>query len=161
MWQDLSNWLANTPFSLAIQTTTWAIPAIQTVHILGISVVLSSVLMMNMRLLNVAWRDTAPSVVAARFVKPVWIALVVLLLTGASLVIAEPGRSLTNPMFISKMSMLVLAIIATLIMQKNVLRVPASWDLLRPPAGARITAAVALLLWVSISVCGRLIAYLD
>lgn len=159
MWRTFTDWLASTPLSLAIQAANWAIPSIQTIHILAIAVVLSSMLMLNLRLLNIAWRGEAVSALVARFVRPVWLAVVVLLVTGALLIIAEPGRSLTNLVFLTKMSMLVCAIALTLFVQSAVRRRPVVWDAPRPHLGARVTAVLSLILWLSISVAGRLIAY--
>lgn len=36
---ELSKWLAATPLSHTIQTTSWIIPTIQIIHILGVAVV--------------------------------------------------------------------------------------------------------------------------
>ena len=40
---NFCSWLDQTPLSQAIQSTPWVIPAVQTVHILAIAAVMSSV----------------------------------------------------------------------------------------------------------------------
>jgi len=51
-------WLASTPPSVFIQEhNAWAIPAIQSVHIVGIALVMGSVLMIDLRILGLAWTD--------------------------------------------------------------------------------------------------------
>jgi hypothetical protein len=51
-------WLASTPPSTFIQEhNAWAIPAIQSIHIVGIALVMGSVLMIDLRILGLAWTD--------------------------------------------------------------------------------------------------------
>ena len=47
------SWLEQTPLSQAIQSAGWVVPTVQTIHILAIAAVLSSVLMLDLRLLGV------------------------------------------------------------------------------------------------------------
>src|SRR5579884_3060591 len=102
--RSFSDWLAATPVSLFIQTTDWIIPTVQTVHILCIAVVISAALMVHLHTLGLAMRSQASVVLTRRFLPWTWGALLLLLLTGAILVVAEPGRSLPNPVFQLKMS---------------------------------------------------------
>ena len=53
----LSDWLASTSLSLTIQNVTWIIPAVQTIHILCVAAVFSSVLMVDLRLLGITQRS--------------------------------------------------------------------------------------------------------
>ena len=66
MIQSFCTWLGNTPLSMAIQDRYWVIPMVQTVHILAISVVMASMVMLDLRLLRVLGRsqsipDVAPA----------------------------------------------------------------------------------------------------
>jgi hypothetical protein len=88
--------------------------------------------------------------------------LIVLLLSGSTLIVGEPGRSLQNPAFIAKMSMLVAVILLTLSFQSGLKRDPRYWE--SSPgrrAGGRLIAAVSLVLWVGIVFAGRWIAYIN
>lgn len=155
-----SDWLARTPVSLLIQTTDWAIPAVQTVHILCIGVVISAALMIHLRSLGLAMKGHTGGALAARFLPWVWWALVILLLSGAMLITAEPGRSLTNRVFQLKMLLLILAISLTLLYQQPLRKDPVYWE--KTPArraNAGIIAILSLILWTSIVFAGRWIAY--
>src|SRR6266851_2483386 len=56
--EQLADWLSTTFMSVFIKTHNgWAIPTIQFIHIVGVSVVLGSVLMINLRLLGWAGMD--------------------------------------------------------------------------------------------------------
>lgn len=152
--------LAATPVSEAIQATEWVIPAVQTAHIVLVGALLSSVLMVNLRLLGVTAGSRPVAAVAARFLPVVWYCLPVLLATGATLIIAEPSRSLENPVFLLKMVLLMLAAVVTLGCQIPLRRDPRFWD--RSSARRRLAAAVVCLslpLWIAIVCAGRWIAY--
>ena len=156
----LAEWLANTPLSLQIQTVSWVVPLVQTVHILAIAVVLSSVGMITLRILGLAGRRTTIVDTARRYVPWIWGALVVLLMTGALLVIGEPGRSLTNITFQWKMGLLVLGILIVAAFRTTVVRSAPFWELgpAHRPA-ARILAVSVVALFMAIAVLGRWIAY--
>jgi hypothetical protein len=161
MLSELSNWLESTSFSQLVQTTAWAIPLIQTIHILALSVVLASVFMIDLRLLNFAWRSQPIVVLSERFLPPVWNGVIVLLMTGVVLIIAEPGRTLLNPVFYFKMCTLICVLLVTLYFRSSLRRNAAAWDRLPPKPGARVLAVASLLMWVAITFAGRLIAYSD
>jgi hypothetical protein len=155
-------WLSSTPFSQLLQNVGWIIPAVQSVHIVGIAVVMGSVGLIDLRLLGVAGRSQSISDLTSRLLPTVWITLGVLFVTGGLLAIAEPIRSLTNPAFQAKMLMLLCVGSLTFFFQKMVRGDVAFWEL--SPARrttAKMTAVVSLLLWVGIVFAGRWIAYMD
>src|SRR5271170_5986503 len=160
MLQIFSKWLGATAASAVIQNVSWIIPLVQTIHILAIAIVLSSVAMLDLRLLGLAGKRVTISGMAERFLPWIWGALVVLALTGIILITGEPDRSLLNPAFQIKMALVVAAIVVTLIFQHTVRRNAAFRDL--SPArrrSARLTALISLAIWLAIAICGRLIAY--
>src|SRR3954468_18730210 len=100
---NFCSWLEQTPFSQTIQSTGWIVPAVQTVHILAIAAVMSSVLMLDLRLLGLAGGDQPIARVRQRFRPVIWWVLPLLLATGALMIVGEPARSLANPVFQLKM----------------------------------------------------------
>ena len=103
MIANFCNWLANTSFSALIQNTEWIIPAVQTVHILAISVVMTSIVMLDLRLLGVFARTQTIDDMSERFLPWIWVAVVVLACSGALLITGEPARELQSDMFWIKM----------------------------------------------------------
>jgi hypothetical protein len=155
-----SVWLEATPLSLFIQTTTWIIPTVQTIHILSIAIVISAVLMVHLHTLGVAMRNQSGAQLAHRFLPWLWTAFLVLLLTGTILVIGEPGRSLPNAVFQLKMGLVIGAIVLTLFYQQPLRKDSGYWDKSRSRRASAITIAVAsLCVWVGIVFAGRWIAY--
>lgn len=161
MLQHFAHWLSSTPISTFIQNVLWIIPAVQTVHILAIAVVLSSVAMIDLRIFGLAGRRATLAETADRYAPWIWWGLLVLAVTGVTLVTGEPVRSLTNPAFQLKMAMLALAVAVTIAFQLSVRRNAGVWDISPRVAGPIRAAALAtLLLWFAIAVAGRWIAYM-
>jgi hypothetical protein len=162
-WLDpFCSWLAATPLSLTIQTVEWIIPAVQTIHILAVSAVVASALMLDLRLIGVGSRDQPVAAIAKRFLPFIWWPLPILLLTGAALIVAEPSRSLENPVFVLKMALLLTAVGITLACQIPLGKDAAFWELsVRRRWMARLIAVVSLPLWIGIVFAGRWIAYVQ
>ncbi|MDE3168649.1 MAG: hypothetical protein KGL75_00790 [Acidobacteriota bacterium] len=156
MLPNFCNWLSNTPISLKIQTVLWIIPAVQTVHILCIAIVISTMAMLDLRLAGLTGRSQSVSTAVSRWVPWVWGTLPVMLLTGCILIIGEPTRELMNPYFRAKMAMLAIVVAITLFVHlRN--KDAAYWE--ARASTAKLAGCVSLLLWVGIIAAGRWIAY--
>jgi hypothetical protein len=152
--------LSASALSQSIQSTDWVIPTVQTVHILAVAAVMSSILMFNLRLIGVRARNESVASVASRFLPVVWYGLPTLLATGAILIIAEPARALQNPVFILKMTLVLLAVGLTLVSQMPLRKDQGFWDVsLSHRRLARLVACLSLPIWVAIVFAGRWIAY--
>jgi len=155
-------WLAATPLSQTVQTVEWIIPTVQTVHILAVASVVTSMLMIDLRLLGVGALDLTIAATAGRFLPFVWWPLPVLLATGAALIVGEPARALENPVFLLKMGLLIAAAGITLACQIPLRRDAGYWD--RDAGRRRMAALIAIAslpLWVAIVFAGRWIAYVQ
>lgn len=160
-WLDhFCSWLEQTAVSQTIQTAGWIIPTVQSIHILSISLLVASALMIDLRLLGFVGLDQSLKRVSARFLPFIWWTLPVLLATGSIMIIGEPARSLENPVFALKMCLLVGAVIVTGVYQLW-LHDEAAFAGLRANsrAAAWPVAIVSLLLWGGIIFAGRWIAY--
>ena len=155
-----SKWLAATSLSHTIQTTTWIIPSLQTIHILSVATVFSAAILVDLRIWRLLERDEPLPDVARRFLPTIWPVLLILLVTGSLLIIGEPRRSLVNSTFYVKMALLAVAIMLTAWLQRSILSSPGLWDgnRARRIAG-RLAAAVSILVWCGILFAGRWIAY--
>ena len=142
---------------MLIQDTSWVIPGVQTIHILAISVVMASAVMIDLRLLGAFSRTQSVHDVSQRFVPWIWVAVGVLALSGGLLIIGEPGRELLNQVFWLKMTLLVCALSVTGVFQYVADHALGFWERRRGAASA--LAIASLLLWVGILAAGRWIAY--
>src|SRR5690348_10552907 len=126
--QEVVDWISGTQANVWIRGNyAWLIPGLQCIHIAAVGVVISSVLLMTLRLLGVIGGGESKDAFTRRYLPWVWRALAVLFLSGAVLIYGEPERDLTNAVFWSKMSLIVCAVILTLIMEKPILRDPGYW----------------------------------
>jgi hypothetical protein len=152
--------LAATPASQTIKSVAWIIPTLQTVHILAVATVMSSVLLIDLRLLGVGARERTLAWIGHRFLPYVWWSLPVLFATGATLIVAEPARTLKSPVFLVKMGLLILAAGVTWLCHMPLRRDAQDWE--RSVSlrwAARCIAIASLSLWVGIVFAGRWIAY--
>ena len=157
---EICRWIDQTALSQSIQAAGWVVPTVQTIHILAIAVVASSALMIDLRLIGVFWANRPMKDVTARFLPLVWWPLLVLLATGMIMIIAEPSRSLKNPAFQLKMTLLIAALEELKQPGHDQRRNAAFGDLNTGPRVAATTIAVAsIVLWSSIIFSGRWIAY--
>jgi len=158
--QEFCKWLAATPISQAIRTAGWIIPSLQTIHILGVAVLFSSAILVDLRFWRLLQRDVPLPDVGRRFLPAIWPVLLVLLATGSVLIVAEPARSLLNTSFYLKMTLLVVAVILTAVLQWSLSTAPQFWEKNRwRRAAGQIAATASILVWCGILFAGRWIAY--
>jgi cytochrome bd-type quinol oxidase subunit 2 len=153
---QFSDWLSSTPFSQLIQITSWAIPAIQTVHLLSLALLFACALVFSLRIAGRGLASEPLPQLAARFTRGIWWLLLLLLMTGALLIVAEPGRTITNPVFYAKMVMLAVVVVITLWLSAVARR-----QFERPSGIHMVMAAVSMVLWIGIIFAGRFIAYIE
>jgi hypothetical protein len=156
-WAD---WLSATALSQWLQAHPWIVPTSQSIHILMISVVFGCAVLINLRLLGVSATGRPLSTLVRNLVPWMYLALLVLLITGTVQTVTEPVRQFVTPAFWWKMTMIVVVVVITQRFATAVRRNPARWDArdTRPRIGALI-ALVSLALWIGIIYCGRFIAY--
>jgi hypothetical protein len=155
-------WLRRTDVSVAIQSHVWVVPTIQSVHILSIGAVTISALSITLRLFGRGFEDGSTGDVSRAFSVVIGCTLPVLLLSGALMIIAEPVRSLGNPVFLLKMVLLLVAASSTLGFQWSIAKDPSFWDVsARRRWLGRLWTLTSLALWAAITFAGRWIDYVD
>jgi hypothetical protein len=159
--KDFAVWLSTSSLSVLLQRNeSWVIPAIQSIHIMGIGVVLACVLMMTLRVLGAAGSDRTVLQTQRRFGPWLTGALLVLLVTGLVLIVAEPERELLAFSFWLKMALVACGASLSWWFQRSVRRNEQAWENLLPHRTlVRVLAAAALLIWIAIIFLGRFIAY--
>ena len=152
---ELAAWLASLPIGRALRQISWLVPWLQIVHILANGIILSAVVMIDMRIWGIS-RSQASIAMARRFQPWIWVGLVVLTVSGIALILYGPRRVLTDITFQVKMWMMGLAIAATLALLLA-LR-PGRAALQGDPGGhklASLLGTLTLVLWVGVTLAGR------
>jgi hypothetical protein len=153
-------WLEHTPFALSISESTWLFPLIEGSHILALPLSVGMIVLFDLRLLGLAFRDAAASLIMKAVVRWSTIGFGVMFTTGVLLFIAQAGKAYGNTFFRAKLVFLLVLGINAVVYQLIFYPRMAQWDLAsRTPAGARLCAVLSLIVWFGVIVCGRTMAY--
>jgi uncharacterized membrane protein YgdD (TMEM256/DUF423 family) len=154
-------WLSTTSPSVFLQQhNSWAIPTIQSIHIVGIAMVMGSVLLIDLRILGWAGADQTLRQTERRFGPWLTGSLWLLLATGILMVIGEPVRELVTFSFWLKMALVAVGALVAVVFQRTLRRHERRWEetLVHSPSIKALTI-LTFLIWAAIIVLGRLIAY--
>ena len=161
MWfVSLLQRLHDTGFSTTLRESVWAEPAIETAHVLTLTLFLGFAVLLDLRLLGVCLKRRSVSEVLARL-NP-WLAggFAVMAASGTLLFCGDPVAFYSTIFLRLKMILLALAGLNVALFWVTVGRKVRSWDQgPQTPRGAKLAAVVSLVLWVLIVAAGRAIAY--
>ncbi len=146
-------------FGAAMRDSIWLYPVVETVHIIGFSILVGAVIMFDLRVLGVSKR--VPVRMLAHHLLP-WSAAALLLIVPAGFLMfsADATSLISNRAFLIKMVLLLLAATNAATFHMGAIREVEQWDQgTTAPASARLHAAASLLIWLGVITCGRMIAY--
>lgn len=153
--------LQHSALGTAISESNW-FPTIECGHVLCLTIVVGSILMVDFRLLNLASRNRPVSEVIADTLPWTWAAFIGAAITGLLLFTSAAGRYVNVWQFDTKMCVLVLAAINMLAFHKGAAyKNMAAWDRApaEPPAAAKLAGALSILCWVTVITLGRWIGF--
>lgn len=152
---ELASWLASLPVGQALRRLNWLVPWLQIVHILANAIILSAVVMIDMRVWGIS-RSLASIATARRFQAWIWGGLVVLTVSGIVLILYAPRRVLTDITFQVKMAVMGFAIAATVAL---LLALRPGREAVPGDTGGRrlagLLGTLTLALWVGVTLAGR------
>lgn len=149
------NYLNELPAHETVRDVLWVVPATQTVHILCVSVVFAGSMAIALRALGLAGTYWTLDRWQRRLGVWTGVSLLLLLLTGCVLILAEPPRALSNQLFQIKVPM----VVAATLLSFGIGRRFSAADRVRTSFGLKLGAIVVLLMWLVIIGLGRWIAY--
>ncbi|MGA3158743.1 MAG: DUF6644 family protein [Steroidobacteraceae bacterium] len=148
------------PLSVAIHRGEWLFPIIEIVHVCALSLVVGSILMMDLRLLGLASRHNAVSRLSSEMLPWTWTAFALAALSGSLLFMSRAEVYWFNVQFRCKFALIVLAGINMLVFHLGIYRRVAGWDnQLPPPKAARAAGGLSILLWIGVVFFGRWIGF--
>lgn len=150
--------IQNTWLSQAIREGGLPYPVIGALHLLSIALFGGMLLFTDLRLLGWAMRDRKVSEVMLQLRPWKWLGFVLVTVTGILLMWSEPIRLYHSPSFWVKMVFFALVGLHALAFRPAVYRDPAKLDS-RITGQAKLAAALSMILWAWLIVCGRLIAF--
>jgi hypothetical protein len=132
-------------------------PVIQSVHIIGLTLLVGTISLVDLRLLGLGMRRQAAEDLALSLAPWTSAGLLTMLMTGPLLLWSDYTRYLNNPAFHSKMGLLAVALAGHFTVHRRVVRPGAPLG----PAARKLAAMFSLLLWSGVVVAGRAIADFD
>ncbi len=137
-----------------------AMPVVNAVHVLCVTLVFGTILVVDLRLLGLLDRGRAVTQIAHEMLRVTWAAFAVAALTGALFFSANATTYWFNPAFRFKMLAILLAGVNMAVFQLITFRGVAAWDRNAPtPRAARLAATLSILIWISVLVLGRVIGF--
>jgi len=143
----------------AMRKSLWLFPTVETVHIVGLALLVGSIAVLDLRLLGFS-REISVRKLAAHVLPWTLASFVLIVPTGLAMFVAHVGDYISNTTFVLKICLIFAAGVNAAVFHAGVFRSAPAWDIgVMPPAAARASAALSLLLWVSVIACGRFLAY--
>lgn len=152
--------LSETPLGIMIAEDPVLFPWIEVAHVLSITIVFGSILLVDLRLAGLAARDYPISRLSRAIVPVTWIAFVIAAISGVLMFISNPVTYYENVYFRAKIALMLCAGVNMAIFHVWTMRSMARWDETpQVPLAVRAAGLISILLWVTIIVCGRWIGF--
>ncbi|MFY7804777.1 MAG: hypothetical protein ACOVQ7_15260 [Limnoraphis robusta] len=151
--------LKNSALVEIVNQWVWTYPMIEAVHILGITLLVGSVALFDLRLLGVSRHLLVTDL--AQYLLPVsYTGFGVVVLSGFLLFATDAPAIALNPIFRLKLILILGTGINAMIFQGKCYPSVLQWNRnIKPPGRVQLIAMVSLLLLVAVIICGNLIAY--
>ena len=147
-------WMESTPVGDTIQHSASLIALVEIIHLLGLTLLLGSILMVDLSLLGLGIGRTPVARIAGELKGWTAAGLAIMLLSGPLILTSEAIRCYKTPAFWVKMGLLAVALIFHFTVHRRVVfedpptsRTCAAW-----------TACLSLGLWTSVALAGKAIA---
>ena len=141
-----------TDLAAFLRRSRWTYPAVNSVHLLGVALLVGAVVPMDLRLIGV-WRDDMRLEGVLRLLQPMAaFGAGLAVLTGALLFMVQATDYVAMPLFAVKLALVTLGLAHAL-----------AWGGALPRAprlSRRLAGGLSLAIWTSALVCGRMIGYL-
>lgn len=153
-------WLQWSVLGEIVRGTAFLYPTLESLHILGIAVLVGPAFTFDLRLLGVGQRLVSVTS-AARYLLPIsHIGLAGSLITGVALLSAQPIVVAGSDAAPWKLGLLLLAGLNILVFHRGAYRRVSEWtDAAVTPIAARAAAGVSLISWTGVIFAGRFLAY--
>ncbi len=155
---EILQWLEGTALAEAVRTIPWLYPALESAHYIGIACLVGGILLIDLRLLGVAKKLSLRLMIT--LLPWVWVGFSINAITGGIIFVYGATTFGTNPPFLLKMTLIVLAGINAFIFELMARSGRETWvQTGDAPMAARAVATLSLILWASVVATGRWMAY--
>ena len=148
-------WCEATALGQVVRQSLWLFPVIEAVHLVGLSLLAGSLLIVDLRLLGVGLKRQGIAEIA-NGARP-WLvgSVVLMIVTGLLLFLSEAVKAYYNRSFWVKITTLPIALVFTFFVRGRIVRdeeLDTSWR-------TRLLGAVSIALWFTVAAAGRWIGF--
>jgi hypothetical protein len=147
-------WCEATAIGSVVRESVWLFPAIEAVHLLGLSLLFGAIIVVDLRLLGLGLSNRPIAEVLGGARRWMAASVGVMVMTGVPLFLSEAVKCYYNPSFWVKMTALPLAVAFTFGVRDRIGRRASGTSL-----STRVIGVVSLALWFTVAAAGRWIGY--
>jgi hypothetical protein len=156
---DLLRWLESTSIAQAISTSIWMYPTFESLHYVGLALLLGGIMLIDLRLLGFA--RSLPLRTMITLLPWVWIGFVINVVTGTLMFIYGASSFALNPAFQLKLVLMALAGVNALLFTIAAARSGNEWvSSGDTPVAIKTIATLSMVFWVGVMTAGRWMAYI-
>lgn len=156
---NIVQWLYDTSLATGIRESFW-FPGIETFHVLAIVNVVGAIMIVDLRLLNIASRNRPVRQLMSEVLPWTWISFVFAVGSGFLLFISRAINYYPSWPFRIKMLLLVLAGANMIFFHLITFRDVHLWDSeMKTPVAARVAGGMSLVIWIAVIACGRIVGW--
>jgi hypothetical protein len=138
----------------------WLFPIVETLHVISLAMVFGSIVMVDLRLVGAASRNSAVSRLSHEVLPYTWGAFICAIVTGTLLFISKAHVYFYNLQFQLKFLCMFLAGVNMLVFHFGAYRQVLEWDERQPPPrAAQLAGALSITLWIGVIFFGRWIGF--
>jgi hypothetical protein len=154
--QHIWEWSYSSKTIDVLRNAKYAIPLIQSFHLFGLTLVLGTTVIFNLRLLGLGLRKITMPAITAQLWRLAVGGLLLSVATGILVFLPDPARYAANTAFKTKLVILLAAVLFHFTVFRRAIRSNT------PPVSRRaaVVAAISLTLWFCVGWAGRAIAFL-
>ena len=153
-------WLEHSPLATAISESFWLFPLVEGTHILALPISVGMIVMFDLRLLGLGFQGGPASRMMRDILRWSKFGFAMMFATGVVLFMTQAGKAYGNVFFRTKLVFLLILGLNAVVYQLVFFPRMAEWDANKAaPLGAQVCAALSLVVWIGVIICGRTMAY--
>jgi hypothetical protein len=151
-------WLQGTPVGVMVAESLWAYPTFETMHTIGMAMLIGSLGLINLRVLG--YKPELPIMGTRQLLPLAWIGFTLNAISGTMLFTSDAVYFFDSYTFRIKIVLIILGGINAALLGRRIFQeAPAGTAPAEAIGGAKWLAATSLVFWFGAIIAGRLIAY--
>jgi len=153
-------WIESTTLAAYVRESSTVFPWLEVAHVIGLSLVLGTIAIVDLRLIGVAGTDYPVRRLMRTLLPITWVGFLLALVTGLLMFASQPVLYLATFAFQLKLALLLLAGANMAIFHLWTQRGIGAWNERgRPPLAARISGLLSLGVWIGVVFAGRFVGF--